>query len=455
MKKLIKIGFISVIIIAALGVYLYATIKQLNRVNLDITRTDQDAYIHFTKDMRESNYTYLGDRNRMPVYPFIQSLFYRKSMGEQTFFRQGKYINICLSILMLAFLFFIFKKIFVDWLFTINLTLVTAFSVFMFRAAYFQCELLFYFLNFLSFLLMCKMLIKPEWKWGILTGAVLGITHLTKASVLPGILLWVFFSIVSLIYLVNKVIFAKGDADYTREYKNKSLSRLFCVICLALGFIITIYPYLADTKKKFGSYFYNVNTKFYLWYDSWEEAKSGTQGHGDEQGWPDMPPELIPSPSKYLREHSMQQIIRREVEGFYELVMNLHNPDGYGYSKYCYIYSFAFFLFLALAFEKIQIKTIAKYSIPALFCLAYFILYILLYAWYAPIASGDRFILSLFLPLMFILSFVITKSSKSIYFSGMPYRENILHLFNILILYIFASDLFSLVQKALYAYTGD
>ena len=37
------------------------------------------------------------------------------------------------------------------------------------------------------------------------------------------------------------------------------------------------------------------------------------------------------------------------------------------------------------------------------FFVSFFISYYMLYAWYAPIASGSRFILSLFMPFLFLL----------------------------------------------------
>ncbi len=293
--KIIKISLISMLVIILTGLYLYGTIQHLKKVNLGRALSNQNAYIDIAKEMHETKHLYLGDRNRMPLYPFLQSLFYSGEVDEK-FFIKGKYINVILSILILFSLFFIFKKYF-NLFYTVNLLLITAFSVFMFKAAYFQCEILFYFLNFISFLLMWKMLVKPSVKWGIITGVVAGLAYLTKPSVLPGLMLFVLFSISQLSYKVFR-IFKKSGIYAWGEYKEKIFSQLLCIIFVISAFIGTTFFYLQDTKRVFGRYFYNVNSTFYMWCDSWQEAKNLTPVYGDRNEWPDMPAYLIPGPEK-------------------------------------------------------------------------------------------------------------------------------------------------------------
>ena len=82
-----------------------------------------------------------------------------------------------------------------------------------------------------------------------------------------------------------------------------------------LVFLLLLSPYLIESKAKYGAYFYNVNTTFYIWYDSWDEAKAGTLAAGDHLGWPDLPDEEIPSLQKYLDEHSAVEILHRFRDG--------------------------------------------------------------------------------------------------------------------------------------------
>ena len=69
--------FLAVVglIFVVLGLYWHGAVVQLTKVNTDLTSTDQSAYMHYTRQMYDSNYTFIGGRNRMPAYPFLQSLF--------------------------------------------------------------------------------------------------------------------------------------------------------------------------------------------------------------------------------------------------------------------------------------------------------------------------------------------------------------------------------------------
>jgi hypothetical protein len=131
-RRLALIG--PILLLAAL--YVYGAVQQLERVNTEMTAFDQSAYMDFTRQVRESGFTYTGDRNRMPVYPTLQALFYRSGTSDETFFRQGKYVNLVLSLILLAGLALIFRRFFSP-LHTLNLTLITGFTVFIFRAGWF------------------------------------------------------------------------------------------------------------------------------------------------------------------------------------------------------------------------------------------------------------------------------------------------------------------------------
>ena len=139
-----------------------------------------------------------------------------------------------------------------------------------------------------------------------------------------------------------------------------------------------------------------------MWYDSWEEAKGGTRAHGDRVGWPDMPPDEIPSLRKYLREHTSEQIVNRVVGGGRTVFSNVIN--SYGYFKYIVLY---FILLVAAMFWswRQMVQALRTNPLLYLFLVTYFVLYFLLCFWYAPIASGNRIILAQCLPLLFGLAY--------------------------------------------------
>jgi hypothetical protein len=138
-----------------------------------------------------------------------------------------------------------------------------------------------------------------------------------------------------------------------------------------------------------------------MWYDSWDEVEAGTKAYGDRQNWPEMPEEAIPSLQNYVRNHSIFEILYRFIHGF--LVLGYKTLWSYGYGEFVMIY------IIVLTAFFVQNKTITlpflrstNLAVP-LFVVGYFLGYTILYAWYTPIASGNRFILSLFLPAMYMI----------------------------------------------------
>ena len=184
------------------------------------------------------------------------------------------------------------------------------------------------------------------------------------------------------------------------------LAPLVSAVIFTLVFLAVMYPYISTSKARFGHYFYNVNSTFYIWYDSWEEVKAGTRAHGDRVGWPDMPDDQIPSLGKYWREHTPGQIVERFTQG--AALLRDMTLGSYGYAPFVLFYG----VFVALLLWQHRQRMLSEWLNPAralgiFFVLAYFGGYFLLNAWYTRIAFGNRFVLALFLPALFILVRVI------------------------------------------------
>jgi hypothetical protein len=381
--------------------YGYGALEHSKRINLDVDRVDQAAYLSYARNLYETNYNYVGGRNRMPVYPFLLSLIYSPDFTQNQFFTRSKFFNIALSAATLPSLFWLFQSS-LPLLQAVNLWLITTFTVFIFRASYVQAELLFYSLNFCSFLLMWNMLKQPSWQLGILTGIVLGITHLTKASIAPGLLLFVIFYMAQQAYgLWNS---CRQQPSQNQQIRRKITSSLFSLALVILVFLSILSPYISTSQRFFGQYFYNVNSTFYIWYDNWEQTKTGTGAYGDNKGWPEMPPETVPSLSKYLQEHTAAQIIERLIKGFDRIYTVV--AESYGYFKYFLVY-LAFAAFTSICFIRSSLAIAKSHIFQLGFISSYFIFYLILYAWYAPIADGNRFILAQFLPFMFFTASIL------------------------------------------------
>lgn len=395
------------IAISAIALYVIGAHQHAERMNKAKSRGDQSAYVQYAKDVYANWHgqspPIIGDRNRMPLYPAFQSLFYAPSMSDEEFFRAGKKASIALSMVLLLVVWAVSAST-LPPLASLSVTLVAAFTYFVFKAGYFQADLTYSTLHFVAFVASCRLLSLPPGReavaMGALTGAVAALAHLAKAASLPLVAL-----VIACLLVAPLADRRTGKHSPTASYGRATIWRLGSAAALAAAFILVLWPYLSTSKRVFGEYFYNVNSTFYMWYDEWGDAIEGTRAHGDRVGWPTLPPDQLPGPLKYWREHSAGEIGARLAGGGRQIVVDL-------WSRF-WALKFAV-LFVALAViaiwpRRALVPVLARNHLPLVgFVLLYFGAYLTLSAFYAPISGTGvaRFTLALFLPLLFITSAV-------------------------------------------------
>ncbi len=386
-------------VLAILGVYGWEAHARREVIVTSANQSDQAAYLAYAQQMHDSAYTVIGRRNRMPVFPFLLSLIYRPGLSETQFLTRAQSFNINLSILVLLLLFLIFRKFFPTF-YALALLAVTAFGVFIYRSGLVQTEVLFYFISFCSFLLLVRMLIAPRWWLAILGGAVTGIAHLTKASVLPALGLWIVVFLGQILWNYHA---GRGRC------LSETLRRAGLLLLVVGTFSVVIFPYIRTSKQIYGHYFYNVASTFCMWTDSWPEALALIKRYDSSRGGRDFPPDQVPSPAKYWREHSAGQIAYRLGHGLKTLATRSAKATGY------YKFVLLFVLTAAgIAWRQRQRarRLIAENLFAAIFCFLFFFCYLLLFAWYDAIVTDSRFILSLFLPFVFVASIFLLGLGK-------------------------------------------
>lgn len=426
--KLPKTVIIYALAAVILFLYVSGALKHLKHVNHG--GTDQGTYMQYAKEIRVSGYTYIGNRHQMPVYPLIQSIFYRKSMTDKEFFIIGKLVNVLQSVFILVTVFFILKKYF-PFSHASAVILIISFSVFIFKAAFFQCTLLFYFLKFCCFLLIYENLRKPSSARGMAVGIMLAIAYLTKASILPLLYMYV-ITVVLQLFLSNNA-------------RKAVISMIIAVIC----FITVLVPYMKNNKRLYGRYLFNINTTYYMWYESWKSAEVNQGIDSDRR---QLPPEMQPTAFNYMKKHSFRHILHRIFYMMYKLA--LEYTRSYGYMKYAAIYVMAVFIVLFLG-KKYVLKILKENTVIAVYFILFFGGYMILYSWYAPIASGNRFMLSLFIPFLFVSSLVLTKFriNRMLVMKNKP--VNIDWLFCVLIYTVLVFDIYDVMTaRILLIYGG-
>lgn len=433
-----------------LTLYLWGSFEHAQKVNLNIQRTDQGAYLFYVKRFHTAmnsglrtivsgqTHVHVAKKDRMPLYPLLQALFYNPSYDDARAFLRSKYVNVFLSVILIGALFFIFKR-HLDMGSTVNLTLISAFSVFMFKAAYIQCELLLYFLNFLGFLMMIQFLIMPNSKNGALVGFLMGLAFLTKSSALPGFILFLVFAFLKALQPTINDLCQKNSPLRDRRLS----SRLRGIAYAIIVFILVGLPYFLPRIKSHKSFLMAEVLQAAPWCDSLGEFNASRK----------MRPEDRCSFNKYFRTHTATQIRDRVTKGSATVIKVCHN--SYGYAKYVYLY-------LLIAAGAAGFLFITKKSIPGIFnnpllltfLITYFSVYFLLVAWYTPIVKGNRFILTLFLPAMFTLALFINNCFKKTALSVFGFTVTVLTAVNLLILIIFYVDLFTLLNRVGIMYAG-
>ena len=291
-EKTILILIIEIFVFFTISLMIINDISPLNKY-------DENAYLeHVRTILLSENYWYLGDRNRMPIFNYFLALFYDLNLSELQNYYNLKIANLALTCA-LSFLFFLkIKDKFNNKFILLNLSfLILIIPIFALIH-----QLLVESIFFLSFSLMLiyfeQFYFNPSNQNAIKLGVVGVFSYLLKYTGLT-----VFFGI-----SLFTIIF--GLFNYKSIYIKKFILVFFTFFILAS-------PYLYENYTNFNKHmFYNVNSEFYFWADSWEEIVDGVRANNDRIGWPTMKESELPSLKRYASEHSLSDVFERFLFGF-------------------------------------------------------------------------------------------------------------------------------------------
>jgi hypothetical protein len=410
----LRVGMGIVVCVALAGYYVAAATEHGRRVNTSKARADQSGYLGDAEHVYANWHGHqppalIGERNRMPLYAGYLALFYHEGLSDPDFFDVAKRANIYLSLVLLIGL-----GALSAWqlppFFAINLTGTMAFGCFVYKAGYAQSELLFYTLAFTTFLGCWHLLLSPrDWRavgLAAVTGGCAGLAHLTKAAMLP------FVAIFLTTYLASALDRKTGLRPSSVGPPARSMRWLVPGLVFVMAFLTVLAPYLINSKRVFGQYFYNVNSTFYVWYDDWPHASVGTYAHGDGVGWPTMPAAELPGAARYWREHSVREIGARVGAGFRDMATTSYRT--FGFLPYVLVY-LAMFVMLAATRGRDLWRRLMAHRWLAAFLVLYGLAYLLAIAFYCPTSGTGtgRFLLGHLAPLLFALSLLFAREEAS------------------------------------------
>ena len=401
MIRLTKACLLIVVIAALIGLYLHITQIQNTR-NDWLGRSDQIAHMELARKAYETGFHHTGNRNYMPLYAFLQATMYSIELDDESFFEQGKRVNIALSIVSLALLGCAFFAKFTR-LYSTYAILVIGFLAFVIKAPFFQPEILYYTFFALAFILSLEAMYQPRWYKSVGVGVLFALAHLTKASAMPAVLVFAgCYGVLLLIKLVRREL----DWDQAKDIVLRALAPV-------LTFMILLFPYFQETKEIYGEYFFNVNTRIFMWYDSWDEAKVVWREVGNFKGFLEMPEDEIPGVQKYLREHTYEQILDRFRAGTELLISTACYREGskfrYGYCSQVGLGILVLFFALPLLVKVFRWEQYYVHLHFVSYIVALYVLYFLSAAWFTPISGpgGPRVVLVLLVPFFWTVGLIV------------------------------------------------
>jgi hypothetical protein len=384
--------------------YLTAATAHARDVNTFKARGDQSGYLWdaqqvYANRLGREPQKLIGERMRMPLYAGYLAMFYTPRLSDEAFFDVAKVWNIRLSLVLLA-LFCITVSWHLPPLASTNLTLAVAFGYFVYRAGYAQPELLFYAIFFGLFLACWHLLgtVDPGVSGilGVGAGVFAGLAYLSKAVVPP------FIATFLPIFAIQEVVRLRRHPERGGRVRTFA-GRMAAAGAVAATFLAVISPYVVHNKRTFGAYFYNVNTSYYIWYDSGAEARALLLPLSDDEGRISLPASELPSLRTYLATHRLSAVLGRIGDGLSDMAVRSY--ETFGYLKYVLLYAGIAVLLASSRRRAFGDLVRSQWALVALL-VAYAAVYVPAMAFFVPTSStgSTRFLLAHVAPLLFALA---------------------------------------------------
>ena len=365
------------------------TLLVMNEIS-PVNKYDENAYLdHVRTILLSDNYWYLGDRNRMPIFNYFLSLFYDLNLSELENYYNLKIANLTLTSV-LSFLFFLkINKKFENKFILLNLSffvlIIPIFALIhqlLVESIFFLglCFLLIYFQQFYD---------DPSTQNSLKLGLVGALVYFLKYTGLT-----VFFAI-SLFTIIFGLI--KKKKNYIKKF-----------LIVFLTFFTLVSPYLYENYSNFNKHiFYNVNSEFYIWADSWEEIVNGVRANNDRIGWPTMEESELPSFSKYVSEHTLSDAINRFSYGFKSIGVDYFSLNKLGsHITFVSISMIVLIIYLANKGNSFYILRPSYFDIITVLTTGFIIFSS---AFYSYISTGLRYTLPIAIPIFLMVFLKLDK----------------------------------------------
>ena len=288
------------------------------------------------------------------------------------------------------------------------------------RAAWFQPEPL-YFVFFTLTWIACLFALLRNTLWTYaLIGLFSGLAWLAKGSVHP--LLAVFIGVSTLRWLWGGVL-ARWPSAHGGTTLWVMRNHLFGLALLGFIHLMVVSPRLAYALERFGDPFHSYPA-YWMWFDDFEACYAWMGRYNTREALAALPKDERPSFALYRQTHTPEQISERLRNGVQVKLADLFAPGVTRQSTKnpkpwkgvleqrgvylgglaCICLGMAVFAAYWRRREPRMPRLHPETASLTLLVLGSFAAYTLAYGWYTPIGRGDRFMLSLYAPLVLSLA---------------------------------------------------
>ncbi|QDT91153.1 hypothetical protein [Gimesia algae] len=233
------------------------------------------------------------------------------------------------------------------------------------------------------------------------TGLLLGLAWLTKGTALLlmlGLILWLCSYAVNWQRWIPAVLqqHPTDDPAQRTEQKTVPLKRLGLTLALVIAsFTVIAAPLLIRNLRVYGSPTFNANS-YLLFEDEFSEPHALIKQHGS----------LRNAAQNYWQSHTMTDMIKREIKGMlWQAFIFLRSlgPLPFGEGR---------LFFGLLAFPFLIVGLFSETGPARRLYLIWMLLFWLAFAWYLPIAAGERFLIPLLLPSLAFVSLGLVRTGQ-------------------------------------------
>lgn len=354
-----------------------------------------------------------------PLWPWIAAKLGVENGQHRKLFERGKWFNIKLTSVFLVLLGLVCVRAFSAWG-AIVIVLLSGFGAFLERAVYFHPEPLYYIFLMLCWICALALLRRNDILLYVAFGLTLGLAWLAKSSVQP--LALAFFGVTSVRFGVE---WWRRRSGRKSDERWNLATHFIGLAAAATAFLIIAGPRMTYANNYYGSPMHSYPS-YWMWMDDFGEGIQFMRDYPNGEALETLSDENRPSPAKYLREHSSAEVSARMSSGVADKLNEMLLPRGIKQSKARdkawkfllpdrgWYLLWVFLTMLVISALRWSVRKEGDAGLRSLqgesagwmlaFSLSVFAIGTAAYGFYTPIGKGDRFMLSMYAPL--VLTFV-------------------------------------------------